>query len=458
VTENPLKIGVLSRRAPIGQHPERGATLEHVGGLTRVLPALAEFADMSWNAVTTQSQLGLPKQYSLAKVSGQSFPHEIEISLTEVDHVELNQSDWFCTHFIWPLLHDMGMPEIELADLMANLKHISYVCDSIATSSVSPGNDGYLVNDFQLSQVPIVLKNIELEKPVTFFLHTPWPKVLPADDAAIKILEFLATGFLAADVIEFQTKRDLQAFERFVSEYLPKRKHQPILEVNPVSVDVFSLLDESRSFADSNCLGEDEISYVHIARTDPIKNTLATINAFTELAKDFIESSPRSYLDLYIVPSRQQWPEYRSLLTEIVECVESSNAKLSFLNYSPIRIHIGNDYQRASQALIRYDYLIACSVADGLNLVAKEGVVLNNRNSVIISTKNVGAMAELSEFCVIAEEATELEISKAIRQAQNLGLETRRRNSEELKRQVTEFDSSNWAQKVVRNFRVLESV
>jgi trehalose 6-phosphate synthase len=458
VTENPLKIGVLSRRAPIGQHPEIGATLEHVGGLTRVLPALAEFAHMNWTAVTTQTQLGLPRHYSLAKVSGQSYPHEIEVFLSEVDPLALNQSDWFCTHFIWPLLHDMAIPEIDIAGMEASLNSMKSVCNKLAVSCIDSNINGYFVNDFQLSQVPVALKNLDPNNPVTFFLHTPWPKLIPRNNAAIKILEFLATGMLGADVIEFQTQKDLQAFEGFVSEYLPTQTMNMKLEVNPVSVDILSLAEQSRGVADFKSLYEDEISYVHIARSDPIKNTLATINAFTELAKDFTESSPRSYLDLYIVPSRQQWPEYRSLLTEIVECVESSNAKLSFLNYSPIRIHVGNDYQRASSALKHYDYLIACSVADGLNLVVKEGAVLNNRNGVIISTKNIGAMAELGDFCVIAAEANEAGIAEALREAQNLSSESRRKMSADLKRHIQEFDSSYWAQKVVANFKVLEKV
>ena len=458
MTENPLKIGVLSRRAPIGQHPEIGATLEHVGGLTRVLPALAEFAGMNWTAVTTQSQLGLPRHYSLAKVPGQSYPHEIEVFLSEVEPLELNQSDWFCTHFIWPLLHDMAVPEIDIAEMEASLSSMKSVCNALTVGCIDLGNNGYLVNDFQLSQVPIALKNLEPNKPVTFFLHTPWPTVIPRNNTAIKILEFMATGMLGADVIAFQTQRDLQAFEGFVSDYLPTQTMNMKLEVNPVSVDALALAEQSMGFSDFNGLGEDEISYVHIARSDPIKNTLATIKAFTELAKRFTESSPRSYLDLYIVPSRQQWPEYRSLLTEILECVESNNAKLSSLSYSPIRIHVGNDYQRATSALSRYDYLIACSVADGLNLVVKEGAVLNNRNGVIISTKNVGAMAELGEFCIVADDATETGIAEALREAQNLSSECRRQMSTELKQHIQEFDSSNWAQKVVANFKVLEKV
>jgi trehalose 6-phosphate synthase len=203
---------------------------------------------------------------------------------------------------------------------------------------------------------------------------------------------------------------------------------------------------------------EDEISYVHIARSDPIKNTLATITAFTELAMHFTGSMPRSYLDIYLVPSRQQWPKYQSLMTQITECVGKSNVQLSSLGYTPIRLHIGNDYQRASQALTRYDYLIACSLADGLNLVIKEGAILNGRNGVIVSSNKVGAMAELGDFCIIAADITSTGIATSLLEARNLSTESRRKMSFELKRQIQEFDLGLWAQSVVAQFKILEKV
>jgi trehalose 6-phosphate synthase len=230
------------------------------------------------------------------------------------------------------------------------------------------------------------------------------------------------------------------------------------LEVNPVSVDVQALMTQPMRNEDTIKLLEDEISYVHIARSDPIKNTFATIAAFTELAMHFTGSMPRSYFDLYLVPSRQQWSEYQFLMTQITECVGKSNAQLSSLDYVPIRLHIGNDYRRATQALSRYDYLIACSVADGLNLVVKEGAILNNRNGVIVSSNKVGAMAELGDFCIIADEITSTGIARALLEARDLSAESRRRMSFDLKRQIQEFDVSFWAQSVVTNFKILEKV
>lgn len=458
VPESDMRIGVLSRRAPIGHTADSTATLEHVGGLTRVLPALAEIANINWTALTTQSQLGLPKSYSFSEVSNQIYRNDLNVFLVEVESEKLAMGDWFCTHYIWPLLHDLPVPELADETLEQHFNAIRSTSRELAAECIDINNRGYFVNDFQLSQVPTKLRELEPNKPITFFLHTPWPKWIPSNIDAIKILEFLATGMLSADVIEFQTQNDLQEFENFVITHLPLELEGVRLEVNPVSVDVQTLQAQPLPIEDTMELLEDEISYVHIARSDPIKNTLATIVAFTESAMHFTGSMPRSYLDIYLVPSRQQWPEYQSLMAQITECVSKSNAQLSSLGYKPIRLHIGNDYQRAAQALTRYDYLIACSLADGLNLVVKEGAILNDRNGVIVSTKNVGAMAELGDFCVIAEEFTSTGIATALLEARNLSTESRRKMSFELKRHVQAFDLGLWAQSVIAHFKILEKV
>ena len=456
--ESDFTIGVLSRRAPIGQNADLRTTLEHVGGLTRVIPALAEFAEIAWTTPTTQSQVGMPPKYSFEDFSGRNFPHGINIFLAEVDHQKMQQSDWFCTHYIWPLLHDLPIPDFAADDLGMHFESIKTICQMLATKCFEVNHVGYLVNDFQLSQVPASLKELEPEKPITFFLHTPWPKAVPRNNFVLKILKFLADGMLAADVIEFQTQRDLQAFEDFVLTNLQFQTIAPKLKVNPVSVDVQELKQQSHVNTSPINVNDEVISYVHIARSDPIKNTLVTIRAFTALVQELKDLNTRRILDLYVVPSRQQWPDYQALLSDIANCVSVCNAQISQPNFIPIRLHIGNDYFGAIHALTHYDYLIACSVADGLNLVVKEGAILNTRNGVIISTPNLGAMAELGEHCVVAEDSGEVGIVTALRTAENLNASSRSAMAAGLKNQVTEFDANHWAKSVVANFKVLETV
>ena len=458
MTDRALKLGVLSRRAPIGHTADLTATLEHVGGLTRVLPALAEFANLDWTALTTQSQAGLPRYYSFSEISNQIQNNNINIFLTEVDNKELAMSDWFCTHYIWPLLHDVSIPELDNEVLEQHFNAIVSTSRAMAVECFDIDNDGYFVNDFQLSQVPATLRELEPTKPITFFLHTPWPKLIPSDSNAIKILEFLASGMLFADVIQFQTQADLQGFEQFVIAHMSLEMADVKLEVNPVSVDVHALQEQALSVKGAAALSENEVSYVHIARSDPVKKTLAAIKAFTSLAEQLKDSQSRMFLDLFVVPSRQQWPEYQVLLSDIMKCTKESNSRLSSLGYDPIRLQIGNDYQRVSQALTRYDFLIACSVADGLNLVIKEGAILNTLDGVVVSAPNVGAMAELGHNCVVAESASEAAVFEALLAATRLSVETRKIMAANLKSQIQEFDASYWAQSVIANFRILEKV
>jgi trehalose 6-phosphate synthase len=458
VVDSELTIGVLSRRIPIALNDQAGPVLEHVGGLTRVLPALAEFAKINWSAVTDSKQAAFPNQISYTEVSGQNLSNEINICLAAVSGDDLHQSDWFCAQYLWPLLHDLPIPALDIAELNASFSSIKRLSLEMATKCIDGSNDGYLVNDFQLSQVPLALRELAPDQSIVFFLHTPWPKEIPSNRSALNTLKFIATGMLAADVIQFQTHKDLEAFEVFVGQHLLPENISEKLRVNPVSVNVPELIELSAGNVNSNGIDETDVSYLHIARSDPIKNTLATIKAFTTFLTDSTTKRPQTFLDLFIVPSRQQWPEYQSLLLEITSCVNECNSKLAQLDYAPIRLHLGSDYQQVIQAFVRYDYLIACSISDGLNLVIKEGAILNNRNGVIISSQNVGAMTELGSYCVVAENVDDESIAMALHSTANLDFETRQAMSLELKAQITQFDASHWAQAVVANFRILEKV
>jgi trehalose-6-phosphate synthase len=59
---------------------------------------------------------------------------------------------------------------------------------------------------------------------------------------------------------------------------------------------------------------------------------------------------------------------------------------------------------------------------------------------------------------VIAAEATAIGITEALKEAQGLSHESRKKMSVELKRHIKQFDSSNWAQNVVASFKVLEKI
>jgi trehalose-6-phosphate synthase len=265
---------------------------------------------------------------------------------------------------------------------------------------------------------------------------------------------------LCADFINFQTPADLKSFVAFVAENFQVRitsgevtsisseNYSAQLLVNPVSVDATSLAQlPHKSPSD---LRDEDLLFVHIARSDPAKNTLGVITAVTQLLTDRSPNSRRICIDLYIVPSRQEFLAYQELLTQIQTQVADFNSGFVSDYQDPIRLHIGNDYARALGALRRFDFLLAPSWADGMNLVIKEAAVLNTRNGVIVATPKVGAMATLGAYCIIADSPHPAHLLEAIELAMTLPENQRQQMSSEINSFVKSNNLNSWAFKILQ--------
>ncbi len=60
-------------------------------------------------------------------------------------------------------------------------------------------------------------------------------------------------------------------------------------------------------------------------------------------------------------------------------------------------LEVDDDYPRSLAALTRADVLVVNPVRDGLNLVAKEGPLVNQRDGVLALSREAGAFEELGE-------------------------------------------------------------
>ena len=265
---------------------------------------------------------------------------------------------------------------------------------------------------------------------------------------------------LCADFINFQTPTDLKSFVTFVAENFRVRitygevisisseTYCAQLRVNPVSVDATALAQ--LSYKPPSDLRDEDLLFVHIARSDPAKNTLGVIAALTKLLTDRSPDSRRIFLDLYIVPSRQEFSAYQDLLTDIRTQVADFNSGFVSDYQDPIRLHIGNDYARALGALRRFDVLLAPSWADGMNLVVKEAAVLNVRNGVIVATPKVGAMATLGSSCIIADSPNPARLLEAIELAMKLPENQRQQMSSEINSLVKSNNLNSWAFEILQ--------
>jgi trehalose 6-phosphate synthase len=105
---------------------------------------------------------------------------------------------------------------------------------------------------------------------------------------------------------------------------------------------------------------------------------------------------------------------------------------------------MGENYPRALAAMKWYDVLLVNSIIDGMNLVAKEGALLNERNGVLILSEGAGAVSQLGDHALIIGPTDVEGTADAIYEALTMPLEERRRRAEGLRRDVESDDVITW--------------
>ena len=66
----------------------------------------------------------------------------------------------------------------------------------------------------------------------------------------------------------------------------------------------------------------------------------------------------------------------------------------------PIQLKLRDDLEEAFASYKHYDVLLVNAMFDGMNLVAKEGPLVNEHDGVSILSENTGAHEELGEFAL----------------------------------------------------------
>ena len=82
-----------------------------------------------------------------------------------------------------------------------------------------------------------------------------------------------------------------------------------------------------------------------------------------------------------------------------------------------IRLLVSENYERAVAALQQYDVLLVNAIADGMNLVAKEGPVVNLRDGVLILSEQAGARQQLETGAIIISPCDVYATAEALHQA-----------------------------------------
>jgi trehalose 6-phosphate synthase len=322
-----------------------------------------------------------------------------------------------------------------------------------------------LLHDYQLYMTPLLLRErLGREASnafVSFFVHIPWPepdywRVLPS-----YVRESILKGLLSADVVAFHTEGYARNFAETAVRILGAEHdaekgvvyhegREVWRRAYPISIDPA----EFEELAESDAVLEQE-KFVKILpgklllrvdRTDLSKNIVRGFQAYGRMLERHPEMAGVVTFLAQLQPSRSDVPEYAAYMEAVGRTAEEVNEEHGTASWRPIELFMEDNFSRSVAAYKNFDVLLVNAVRDGMNLVAKESVVINEKNGVLILSENAGAHEELGEHAITVNPFDLDEQADAIHEALTMPGEERRRRAEALRETVASNTIEDWVE------------
>ena len=377
---------------------------------------------------------------------------------------------WFIQHYLWDL---SNAPDIRRNETEAFEFGYNVVNEDLARAVLEEieGTDEpvVMVHDYHLYTLPGLLRRARPDVFLHHFVHIPWSqsdswRVLPT-----MIRDEIYRGILCNDIIGFHTSsytrnflqccEDLMEFdvdyERGVVECEDREvwvRTYP-LPIDAGAVQSVAARPRTRRFEDELLRRRRDHLILRVDRADLSKNVLRGFSAFDVFLEQHPEFHERITFIAQLMPSRTDIPEYAEYLERIEAVVAVVNHRHGSPDWMPIQLKLRDDLEEAVAAYKHYDVLIVNAMFDGMNLVAKEGPMVNERAGVSILSENTGAHEELGEFALSVNPFDIQELADSIHAALTMPAEERRRRHEGLKSIVTARNPGDWVDDQLSDIR-----
>jgi trehalose 6-phosphate synthase len=183
---------------------------------------------------------------------------------------------------------------------------------------------------------------------------------------------------------------------------------------------------------------------LRVDRADLSKNVLRGFSGFDVFLDQHPEFRERVTFIAQLMPSRTDVPEYAEYLERIEAVVAVVNHRHGSPDWMPIQLKLRDDLEEAVAAYKHYDVLMVNAMFDGMNLVAKEGPMVNERAGVSILSENTGAHEELGDYALSVNPFDIQQLADTIHAALTMPVPERERRLAGLRSVVTARDPGNW--------------
>jgi len=467
------QIVLVSNRGPAAfERGENGELVAHRGGggLVTALTGLVHHRDALWIAsAMTDADVEVARLHD-----GASFDYEIDdttyhLRLVESDpdaydrfyNVVANPLLWFIQHYLWDLSNAPAIGANEVEAFEHGYRAVNEDIARAVLAEIGEGEDAVvMLNDYHLYLAPRAIRRARPEALLHHFIHIPWTqpdawRVLPSG-----IREAVYEGVLSNDIIGFHTKSYRRNFLLCCQELcgLPVDFEAGTVEFEgrevwvrsyplPISADDFrrnAATPEVQEYEDQVLRRRREHLILRVDRADLSKNALRGFTAFDMFLSQHPEFRERVTFVAHLVPSRQDVPQYVEYLEKIEALVAVVNHRHGTTDWMPIDLRVRENLPEAIAAYKHYDLLMVNAMFDGMNLIAKEGPLVNERAGVSLLSENTGAHEELGEYSLSVNPFDVQAQADAIHRALTMSDDERAWRCDGLKRLVTARDPGDW--------------
>jgi trehalose 6-phosphate synthase len=469
---------LVSNRGPV-EFTESGVK-RGSGGLVTALTGLASHRDAIWVAsamseqdVEKAEEHG-DKPFTVEAPGGGEYRVRFVASDPEAYErfysIFANPLLWFIQHYLWDL---SNAPEIRRHEVEAFEFGYNVVNEDLARAVVDEIKDAeepvVMVHDYHLYTLPALVRRARSEVFLHHFVHVPWPqsdawRVLPS-----QIRGEIYNGLLANDIIGFHTRsyrrnflqccRDLMDYEvDFERGTVAYGDREVWVRAYPLPIDWAATMHVSEhervaEFEKELDRRRRDHVILRVDRADLSKNVLRGFTAFDIFLDQHPEFAERVTFIAQLVPSRTDVPEYAEYLERIEALVAVINHRHGTPDWMPIQLKLRDDLEEAMASYKHYDVLLVNAMFDGMNLVAKEGPLVNERDGVSILSENTGAHEELGEFALSVNPFDVQETADSIHAALTMAPQERKRRARGLHEIVTKRDPGDWIDEQLADIR-----
>ncbi len=445
------KLIVVSNRGPVTfASDEQGERVlrRGGGGLVTALRSLISRHDVTWIASAMSAEDHEVAEEADGEAIAQTAADGSAYRLRLVAHdpqaydlyynVVANPVLWFVQHYLWGLA---DAPDVDAGIHNAWTQGYTAVNRRFAEVVVSelerqPGAAVFL-HDYHHYLTPGFIRDSAPDAPIAHFVHIPWPQPDYWRALPDPIRRAVHEGLLASDVVSFHTERWARNFLWSCEELAGADVD---MEAGEARLDGRITLVRARPIS----VDPAEKLIVRVDRTDPSKNIVRGFRAFELYLEAHPEMHGRVGMLVCLDPSRQDIPEYSEYIGAIQRAARAVNDRFRQDEWLPVDLQIGDDFPQAIAAYKQFDVLLVNAIFDGMNLVAKEAPLVNERNGVLVLSENTGAHEELGRWAITVNPFDVAGQAEALHEALTLPLDERRVRLEAIKRQVREHDIAAW--------------